>query len=163
MILCRGDPDVLHSISFNRGDLWFLLAILIFALYSPLLRKRPAMHPISFLAVTAIAGTRDRAAAGRVGDCRKPDLPAIDAHRTAVVLYMAIFPSLLAYLCYNRGVQLLGPNPVAALYPLIIVFGSVQAMRSARRTAAMVSLRRNRVHRRRRSARDADGEEETAT
>ena len=55
-------------------------------------------------------------------------LPPIDLHITAVVLYMAIFPSLLAYLCYHRGVQLLGPNPVAALYPLIIVFGSVQAL-----------------------------------
>ncbi|MFZ5693613.1 MAG: DMT family transporter [Pseudomonadota bacterium] len=127
VILTRGDPDVLHSISFNRGDLWFLLAILIFALYSPLLRKRPAMHPLSFLAVTAIAGTV-LVLPLAAWELSQTAMPAFDAHRTAVVLYMAIFPSLLAYLCYNRGVQLLGPNPVAALYPLIVVFGSVQAM-----------------------------------
>lgn len=127
VILTRGDPSVLHSISFNRGDLWFLLAILIFALYSPLLRKRPAMHPLSFLAVTAIAGTVIVLPLA-AWELSQTGIPAIDAHRTVVVLYMAIFPSLLAYLCYNRGVQLLGPNPVAALYPLIIVFGSVQAM-----------------------------------
>jgi drug/metabolite transporter (DMT)-like permease len=127
VILTRGDPDVLHSISFNRGDLWFLLAILIFALYSPLLRKRPGMHPLSFLAVTAIAGTVIVLPLA-AWELSQTGMPAVDAHRAAVVLYMAIFPSLLAYLCYNRGVQLLGPNPVAALYPLIIVFGSVQAM-----------------------------------
>ncbi len=127
VILCRGDLDALHAISFNRGDLWFLLAILIFALYSPLLRKRPAIHPMSFLAVTAIAGTVIVLPLA-AWELSQTGIPAIDAHRTAVVLYMAIFPSLLAYLCFNRGVQLLGPNPVAALYPLIIVFGSVQAM-----------------------------------
>ena len=127
VILTGGDPDVLHSISFNRGDLWFLLAILIFALYSPLLRKRPAMHPISFLAVTAIAGTLIVLPLVAWELSVRP-LPRFDLHMTTVVLYMAVFPSLLAYLCYNRGVQLLGPNPVAALYPLIIVFGSVQAM-----------------------------------
>lgn len=127
VILTRGDPDVLHSISFNRGDLWFLLAILIFALYSPLLRKRPAMHPISFLAVTAIAGSLIVLPLV-AWELSVRDLPPFDLHMTAIVLYFAIFPSLLAYLCYNRGVQLLGPNPVAALYPLIVVFGSVQAI-----------------------------------
>jgi len=127
VILTRGDPDVLHSISFNRGDLWFLLAILIFALYSPLLRKRPAMHPLSFLAVTAIAGTVLVLPLVAWELSVRP-LPPVDLHMTTVVLYMAIFPSLLAYLCYNRGVQLLGPNPVAALYPTIVVFGSIQAM-----------------------------------
>ncbi|HWV41239.1 DMT family transporter [Pseudorhodoplanes sp.] len=127
VILTRGDPDVLHSISFNRGDLWFLLAMLIFALYSPLLRKRPAIHPISFLAITAILGTLWvlPLVAWEVSHL---GIPSFDAHRIAVVMYMAIFPSLIAYICYNRGVQLLGPNPVAALYPLIIVFGSIQAM-----------------------------------
>lgn len=127
VILSRGDPDVLHSISFNRGDLWFLVAVLIFALYSPLVRKRPAIHPISFLAVTAIAGTL-LILPLLAWELSVRELPPLDLHISAVVLYMAIFPSLLAYFCYNRGVQLLGPNPVAALYPLIVVFGSILAM-----------------------------------
>jgi drug/metabolite transporter (DMT)-like permease len=127
VILTRGDPDVLHSISFNRGDLWFLVAVLVFALYGPLLRKRPTMHPISFLAVTAIAGTLIILPLCIWELAVKP-MPAFNLPAIAVVLYSAIFPSLLAYLCYNRGVQLLGPNPVAALYPLIVVFGSIQAI-----------------------------------
>ncbi len=127
LILTRGDPDVLHSISFNRGDVWFLVAVVIFAAYSPLLRKRPAMHPISFLSVTAIAGTVFVLPLVP-WELSVRSMPRFDLHMTAVVLYMAIFPTLLAYICYNRGVQLLGPNPVAALYPLIVVFGSIQAM-----------------------------------
>jgi len=35
---------------------------------------------------------------------------------------------VLAYICYNRGIQMLGPNRVAALYPTIIVFGSALAI-----------------------------------
>ncbi|MGE3987533.1 DMT family transporter [Pseudorhodoplanes sp.] len=127
VILTRGDPDVLHSISFNRGDLWFLLAVLIFATYSPLLRKRPAMHPISFLAVTAIAGTV-LILPLCAWELWRLGVPTFGAHETVIVLYMAIFPSLIAYLCFNRAVQLLGPNPVAALYPLIVVFGSIEAL-----------------------------------
>lgn len=127
VILTRGDPDVLHSISFNRGDIWFLVAIAIFALYSPLVRKRPAIHPISFLAVIATTGTLIVLPLC-AWELSMRTLPPIDLTMAAVVLYFAVFPSLLAYLCYNRGVQLLGPNPVAALYPLIIVFGSIQAL-----------------------------------
>jgi drug/metabolite transporter (DMT)-like permease len=127
VILTRGDPDVLHSISFNRGDLWFLLAIAIFALYSPLLRKRPAMHPLSFLAVIAIAGPV-LILPLVVWELAQTGIPAFHLPEIGAILYFAIFPSLLAYLCYNRGVQLLGPNPVAALYPTIVVFGSLQAM-----------------------------------
>jgi drug/metabolite transporter (DMT)-like permease len=85
------------------------------------------MHPLSFLAVTAIAGTVIVLPLV-AWELSQTGVPTFDAHRTAVVMYMAIFPSLLAYLFYNRGVQLLGPNPVAALYPLIVVFGSVQAL-----------------------------------
>ncbi len=126
-ILMRGDLDVLHSISFNRGDVWFIGAMVVFALYSPLTKKSPIMHPLSFLGITIITGTLfmvpfylwEIAAVGT---------PAIDIKTVSTVLYMAIFPSVLAYLCYNRGVQMLGPNPVAALYPLIVVFGSMAAI-----------------------------------
>ena len=127
LILLRGDIDVLHSIAFNRGDIWFVVAMLVFAFYSPLTRKQPAMHPMSFLAVTAITGTLllfplylwEAAVVGT---------PAIDTKTILVVLYLAIFPSILAYICFNRGIQLIGPNPVAALYPLIVVFGAVLAI-----------------------------------
>jgi drug/metabolite transporter (DMT)-like permease len=39
-----------------------------------------------------------------------------------------VFPSVLAYLCYNRGVELIGANRSAPFYHLIPVFGSVLAI-----------------------------------
>lgn len=128
LILLRGDPDVLHAVSFNRGDLWFMAALLIFAFYSPLTRKfRAPIHPMSFLTITVITGTViviplyiwESVAVG---------MPAFDMHTIVIVLYMAIFPSIIAYICFNRAIQLIGPNPVAALYPLIVVFGATLAI-----------------------------------
>jgi drug/metabolite transporter (DMT)-like permease len=45
-----------------------------------------------------------------------------------MVAYVAIFPSTLAYLFYNRGVELIGPNRAAPFFHLMPVFGSVLAI-----------------------------------
>src|SRR5262249_44731244 len=50
VIVCRGSIEVLLAVSFNRGDVWFLIALLIYGFYTAVLRKRPSMDPISFLA-----------------------------------------------------------------------------------------------------------------
>ena len=41
------------------------------------------------------------------------------------ILYTAIFPSLLAYLFYNRGVELLGPSKAGAYINLVPLFAAV--------------------------------------
>ena len=41
---------------------------------------------------------------------------------------MVIFPSALAYLFFNRGVALIGPNRAAPFQHLMPVFGSVMAI-----------------------------------
>src|SRR6516165_9843918 len=52
VILLHGDLTALASIQFNKGDLIFIVALIIFSLYSVLVTKRPAMHGLSFLAFT---------------------------------------------------------------------------------------------------------------
>jgi len=44
VILMHGDLTALKNIQFNKGDLIFLVAMVIFALYSVLTLKRPAIH-----------------------------------------------------------------------------------------------------------------------
>jgi len=51
VIVCHGSLEILLAVAFNRGDLWFVVALLIYAFYVAMLRVRPAMHPLSFLAV----------------------------------------------------------------------------------------------------------------
>jgi drug/metabolite transporter (DMT)-like permease len=44
------------------------------------------------------------------------------------LIYVLIFPSTLAYLFFNRGVALIGPNRAAPFFHLVPVFGSAMAI-----------------------------------
>src|ERR1700730_8352622 len=56
VILLHGDLTTLSKIDFNKGDLIFIVALVIFALYSVLSLKRPNIHALSFVAFTFGAG-----------------------------------------------------------------------------------------------------------
>jgi drug/metabolite transporter (DMT)-like permease len=55
-IIGRGNLDVLLSLSVNRGDILVFIAVAGYAAYSIGLRKKPMVHPLSFVAVTFIVG-----------------------------------------------------------------------------------------------------------
>ena len=46
----------------------------------------------------------------------------------ATLVYVMIFPSTLAYLFFNRGIALIGPNRAAPFFHLVPVFGSAMAI-----------------------------------
>ncbi len=127
VIISRGSLDVLIGIGVNRGDLWFLIALLIYAYYTAVLRKRPPMHPLSFLAVGMGLGglflvplvVWELASGKRI---------VLDAVTFASFAYVCVFPSLLGYLCLNRGIELIGANRAAPFMHLVPVFGSVLAI-----------------------------------
>jgi drug/metabolite transporter (DMT)-like permease len=52
----------------------------------------------------------------------------LEARTFGAFAYVAIFPSVLAYLCLNRGIELIGANRAAPFIHLMPVFGSVLAM-----------------------------------
>ncbi len=127
VIVCRGSLAVLTSVGFNRGDMWFLIALAIYGFYVAWLRKRPSMHPLSFLAVSTGLGALILvpAVALELGGGRTIDF---DAVTFASFAYVAVFPSLLGYLFLNRGIELIGANRSAPFMHLSPVFGSVLAI-----------------------------------
>jgi drug/metabolite transporter (DMT)-like permease len=44
------------------------------------------------------------------------------------LFYVAVFPSTVAYLCFNRGVALIGANRAAPFFHLVPVFGTVMSI-----------------------------------
>lgn len=127
VILCRGDVEVLRAIAFNSGDIWFCVAMAIFAFYSALVKKRPALHPLSFLAFTMGWGTV-WLVPFYLWEIHRGAAMILDTTTLLTLLYVAIFPSIVAYICFNRGVELIGPNRASVFYPMIVVFGSVLAI-----------------------------------
>jgi len=126
-IVLHGDVARLAGLRLVRGDLLMLIAVFSYALYSALLRRRPQVHPLSYLTVTIALGTLLL-------------VPFLVWERTCVapftvsptvigsVLYVALFPSIASYLCWNRGIDLLGPNRAGLFINLIPVFAAGMAM-----------------------------------
>ncbi len=127
VIICRGDFGVLAHFAFNIGDIMILVALVFYALYTALVRVRPAMHPLSFLAATT--GASAVLMVAPVGfELAIGHVPVLAAGTFAALAYVAIFPSILAYFCLNRGIELIGANRAAPFIHLMPVFGSVLAI-----------------------------------
>jgi drug/metabolite transporter (DMT)-like permease len=127
VILLHGDLAALTEIAFNKGDLIFTAALVIFGLYSVLSLKRPEIHGLSMAGFTFACGAI----------CLLPlvlwelafrPIMAPDPTNLLTLLYVAVFPSTLAYLCFNRGVQLIGANRAAPVFHVVPVFGSAMAL-----------------------------------
>lgn len=127
VVIARGDPDVLLHLKLNKGDIWFFIAQIIYALYIVLLRKRPAIHSLSF-AFVLFAWGGILLTPFVVAEMAMGQYPVWDGPAIATVAYVMILPSLFAYLFFNRGVELLGPNRAAPFYHLIPIFGSALAI-----------------------------------
>jgi drug/metabolite transporter (DMT)-like permease len=127
VIICHGSLHILLTIAFNRGDMWFVIALLIYAFYAAMLRKRPDMHPLSFLAV-GMGGGAVMLMPAMVLEIASGQTVVFDAESVASFVYVCIFPSLLGYLFLNRGIELIGANRAAPFIHLVPVFGSVLAI-----------------------------------
>ena len=127
VIVMHGDLTTLKNIEFNVGDVIFLAALAMFGLYSVLSLKRPDIHGLSFIGFTFGCGAA----------CQIPLLGWELVSRPVMVLntanlltlfYVAVFPSTVAYLCFNRGVQLIGANRAAPFFHMIPVLGAAMAI-----------------------------------
>src|SRR6516162_2935431 len=127
VIVCRGSLDVLLATAFNRGDLWFVVALLIYAFYVTMLRLRPPIHPLSFLAV-GMGGGAVLLLPAMALEIAAGQSMVFDAVTALSLIYVCIFPSLLGYLFLNRGIELIGANRAAPFIHLVPVFGSVLAI-----------------------------------
>ncbi len=127
VIICRGSLAALIGVNLNQGDLWFIVALLIYGYYTAMLRKRPPMHPLSFLAAIMGIGALLLLPAVVV-EIANGHTMALDRESLLTCAYICIFPSLLGYLFLNRGIELIGANRAAPFMHLSPVFGSVMAI-----------------------------------
>jgi drug/metabolite transporter (DMT)-like permease len=126
LVVAQGQWSVLAKMNFVRGDLLMLVANLVYAFYSVLLRRMPDMHPSAFLGGTFISGSL-LLVPFFIWDITVNPLPELNSTLTYSLLYIAIFPSIIAYLFWNRGVTLVGASLSGFFICLIPVFTAVLA------------------------------------
>lgn len=127
VILLHGDLTTLSKIEFNKGDLIFIVALLIFALYSVLSLKRPRIHGLSVAAFTFGCGALFLVPF-LIWELGARPVMQLTTTNLLSLFYVAVFPSTLAYLCFNRGVQLIGANRAAPFFHMVPVFGTVMSI-----------------------------------
>jgi len=127
IIVGRGSLATLLGFSLNTGDLWMLLAVLTWGIYTVGLQWRPAgIDPMLMLAAFTVVGVAGLAplyaweiAGGRLID---PSPAAF-----AGILYTGIFPGFLGYVFFNAGVAAVGPSRASLFIHLMPVFATLLA------------------------------------
>lgn len=127
VLITRADPDVIFALALNPGDLWMLLAVLVWAAYSLLLRRRPPDLPQDVaLAASIVPALLMMLPLVAVMTPAAP--PAFSLGTLAVLGYIAVFASLLAFLLWSYGVDIIGPARAGQFVHLMPVFGTVLAI-----------------------------------
>lgn len=127
-IIAKGDPSALFDLSFNRGDLFALASVAVWALYVALFRKLPReLNPVGFMQTITIIGLvfivplygRELA----VGNVLVLTRGAILG-----IAYVGVFASALAFIFFNKGVAAVGGSRAAQFNYLTPIFGGAMAI-----------------------------------
>ncbi len=126
-IVTKGKPLDLQWDAVNSGDLLALIGVFLYSVYATFLRKVPTMHHLTLLAVLFAVGIATLVVpylSGLAASGLSMPAPAV----LGAVLYVGIFPSLIAYGFFNRSVALIGSARAGTYMNLPTVFGVVLAI-----------------------------------
>jgi len=126
-IACRLDLDALLGLELNPGDLWLLVNVALWALYTVCLRWKPqGLHPFTFLFAIMVTGVVQlmpfHAFEIAAGGGTRLSLPA-----ALGILYLGIFPATICYLMWNKAVAEIGAARAGPFLYLVPVFGTAMA------------------------------------
>jgi len=144
MVMARGEPARLSQLAFVPGDLIMLFANLTWTLYTWLLRRhRPDLPFAPLLLVQMAIGIGAIAPFAALEAALSPARIAWSGGAVAAMLYMAVFPSLLAYWCWDVGIRRVGaviPVYFANLTPVFAAVLSVWLLADAPRPYHLAAL-----------------------
>jgi len=120
----HGDIASLLQLEFNFGDALMIAACVVYAAYTVALRFKPAMHWQSFIAAPAF-GALLSAIPLLFWEIGSGTAIVPDMTGWIIVLYAAIFPSLMSQVLYVRGVEMIGANRAGLFINAIPVFGTL--------------------------------------
>jgi drug/metabolite transporter (DMT)-like permease len=127
LVGAKGDVQHLLDLSINHGDLLILTATILYAGYSVLLRKRPMVPSLVFFAaMTPAALVSSFIPLGMevaTGEFFWPSMTG-----WLLLIYVAIFPSLLSQIFFIRAVELIGAGRAGLFTNLMPLFGAGFAM-----------------------------------
>ena len=127
-IISNGDIQRVMSLSFNNGDLWMLVCVLSWALYSTLLKKNKLkLSQFSLIQIMVSVGVLFlipqyfyEQSIGLEVNLNKAFF--------LILFYVVVFPALAAYYCWQKGVEIIGPNRATMFIQLMPLFSAIMAI-----------------------------------
>lgn len=131
VIIARGDPAILATLSMNVGDLIVLAGMVFWAAYTVFLRTKPVELPgLAMLACCGSIGVMlllPLFVLEMVGALPWAGHVELSAATVAAMLYVGVFPSFVGYIFWNRGVAEVGSNVAGIFMHLMPAFGALLA------------------------------------
>lgn len=128
LIITAGSLTSLLELKFNSGDLLVLCAGFLWALYSVNLRSFPKdLHPFAYQIGIMIVGLIGIVPLYLM-ELSGGQQMALSLPNLATIAYVAIFPSVLAFIFWNRAVRDIGANRSGVFINLMPVFSSILAV-----------------------------------
>jgi drug/metabolite transporter (DMT)-like permease len=128
VMICRADLGVLLTLDVNVGDLLMFLAVIGWSFYAVQLPRRlyvPSGDVLLF--VIALTGSAILLPLGAI-EAVVSGMFVLRAEVAAAILYLAVFPTLLAVYTWNLALHSIGPNRAAIFVNLIPLSGAALAM-----------------------------------
>ncbi len=127
-IISYGDIQKIISLNFNKGDLWMIVCVLSWALYSTLLKKNKfklSQFALIQLMVTAgiiflIPQFFYEASIGYELNYNKAFF--------SILFYVVVFPAIAAYYCWQKAIEIIGPNRSSMFIQLMPLFSAIMAI-----------------------------------
>ena len=127
-IISNGEIERIISLNFNKGDLWMLVCVLSWSLFSTLLKKykfKFSQFTLLHLMVTVgilflIPQYYYEQVIGLEVNYNKAFL--------LILFYVVVFPAIAAYYCWQKGVAILGPNKATMFIQLMPLFSVAMAI-----------------------------------
>ena len=127
-IISSGDIQKIILLSFNKGDLWMLVCVFTWALYSTLLKKNKFRFS-HFTLIQLMVSVGILFLIPQFFYEKSIGLELIFNKAFFLILfYVVVFPAIVAYYCWQKGVEIIGPNRASMFIQLMPLFSAVMAI-----------------------------------
>ena len=124
-IIFDGNLNKLARIQVNVGDIWIIVAMLVWAIYTIILKNKPKeLDSVSFLFTSILLGL-PFLFPFFIWEIFHHGFPKINLSIILTFIFYGTFPSIISYLIWNNGVKEIGPTNAGVYTYLLPVFGII--------------------------------------
>ena len=127
-IISNADISKILALNFNKGDLWMLVCVICWSLYSTLLKK----YSFKFSQFTLIQLMVSVGIIFLLPQFLYEKSIGLETNFNitffTILFYVVMFPALAAYYCWQKGIEIVGPNRATMFIQLMPLLSAVLAI-----------------------------------